>query len=63
MAKKRKVSPEQAEEIRDTYYQPTRIDYCGKRWYISMDLLARLHSVSQGTIQQVIDKKGVYAKD
>jgi len=60
MGRERLISPEDATDIREAYASPKRQPN-GR--YTSMDVLAKLHNVSQGTIQQVVDYKGVYATD
>ncbi len=55
----RKLSRDAVKEIREMYF--ARPHPPMKRGY-SMVMLARIFKVSEGTIQQVLDRKGTYAQ-
>ena len=60
MGRERLISPEDATDIREAYASPRRQPN-GR--YTSMDVLAHLNGVSVGTIQQIVDYRGVYSTD
>ena len=60
MGRKRKISEKDAVEIRRRYFSP---EPNPNGSMVTMPQLARLYKVSTGTIQQVVDRRGVYSGD